>query len=208
MLTHLLGKDVPVASEGGSPKTQRQTHLLRPNSRHPDPRSTAALYTPTATDLESSAIDTEDSDYSHLADSISSLQIIDTTSGSRVQSTEVRIEEEPESSHSDAESSFSVVEHPDEANPTVRARDVDDHVPPADEATRSQRLFSRMDGARFQPNISQALRSDSSPSRSPIRARRLRQTRRVVGQTRRAQTAFRSSEPPTTFMAYVYGTSG
>jgi len=204
------GKDVPVAGDSSEQRIQRQTHLLRPNSRHPDPRSTAAIYTPTATDLESSIIDTEDSDYSNLADSVGSMHIIDSSTvpaqGIELPPNSLRIEEEPEESASDAESAFSLIEHPvDNEMSPVRQETADNRT--NEEGARPLRAFERVEGVYYQPSLSRAQRSDSSPSRSPIRTRRHRQMRRVVRPARRSQAAFRSAEPPTTFMTYVYGSS-
>lgn len=213
VIDEFSGKDMSITEEGGSPRVQRQTHLLRPNSRHPDPRTTSAIYTPTATDLESSIVDTEDSDYSNLADSVSSMHIVDPSSVPAqvpvLSSNDLRIEEESEG-HSDAESAFSLIDHPQNNNqPTLQNDDASatSDKPGNDEAARPLRPLERVEGVYFQPTLSRAHRADSSPSRSPIRPRKHRQMRRVAGPARRSQAAFRSTEPPTTFMAYVYGLS-
>ena len=199
---------VPGEGDNG-PTTWRQTHLLRPNSRHPDPRAAAAIYTPTATDMESSIVDTEDSDYAALGDSISSLQIVekpdmevpnDTIEGSRAMVS--RIQEEAESYLSDAESSYSLVEHPAEGQRA--SKPTDPTVETGGEIGRPPRAVERVGGINFQPSLSRTMRSDSSPSRSPIRLRRLRHVRRVAA-PRRSQGVFRTVDPPTSFMAYVYG---
>jgi hypothetical protein len=200
------GKDVLVTEEGSQQRIQRQTHLLRPNSRHPDPRTTAAIYTPTATDIESSIM--EDSDYSNLADSVSSMHLCDVPT-MELSVTSLRIDEEPEESASDAESAFSLIEHPRDTELSPVRHEVGNassisHT--RDEFTGSLRALEQ-DGVYYQPILSRARRSDSSPSRSPIRARRHRQMRRAAGTARRSQAGFRSAEPPTTFMAYVYGSS-
>ncbi|KAG8807222.1 hypothetical protein FRC19_006762, partial [Serendipita sp. 401] len=108
-----FSKDVQVQNSAGETMIQRQTHLLRPNSRHPDPRSTAAIYTPTATDFESSIFDTEGSDYGGLVDSVSSLQIVDPSEvvAASAALASGKIDEEEEEM-SDAESSFSIIDHP------------------------------------------------------------------------------------------------
>jgi hypothetical protein len=210
-----LGKDISVPGEGdGGPTIQRRTHLLRPNSRHPDPRAAAAIYTPTATDMESSIVDTEDSDYANLADSISSLQIVEgsdvevpneTTDGSRV--LVPRIKEEAEPYLSDAESSFSLVEHPTEVDPEINGQQSSAAavINETRETVGRPRAADYAEGINFRPSLSRTMRSDSSPSRSPVRTRRLRHVRRVVAPPRRSQGVFRTVDPPTTFMAYVYG---
>jgi hypothetical protein len=205
------GKDVLVTEAGSQQRTQRQTHLLRPNSRHPDPRTTAAIYTPTATDIESSIM--EDSDYSNLADSVSSMHLVDASTvpapDMELSVTSLRIDEEPEESASDAESAFSLIEHPRDTELSPVRHDVGNASSISqtrDEVTRPLRALEQH-GVYYQSILSRAQRSDSSPSRSPIRARRHRQMRRAAGTARRSQAGFRSAEPPTTFMAYVYGSS-
>jgi hypothetical protein len=162
--------------------------------------------------MDSSIVDTEDSDYANLGDSISSLQIVegsdvdaphDTLDGSRVMVHQIKEEDV-----SDAESSFSLVEHPTEADHEVEGQQLSTAVTvnKTEEVTgRPPRAAERAEGINFQPNLSRTLRSDSSPSRSPIRTRRLRHVRRVVAPSRRSQGVFRTVDPPTTFMAYVYG---
>ncbi|KIM30448.1 hypothetical protein M408DRAFT_328040 [Serendipita vermifera MAFF 305830] len=202
-----FSKDVSIPGDGEhGPSIQRQTHLLRPNTRHPDPRAAAAIYTPTATDLESSIVDTEDSDYANLGDSISSLQIVDVpdmdASIASLGVIDSQIKEEAESYLSDAESTFSLVEHPTE----VVGAGEPTNASEKDEVTgRSIRPTERVEGINFQPNLSRMMRSESSPSRSPIRTRRLRHVRRVVVPPRRSQGVFRTVDPPSSFMAYVYG---
>ena len=159
--------------------------------------------------MESSIIDTEDSDYANLGDSISSLQIVDAPDmeASVAILIDSQIKEEAESYLSDAESTFSLVEHPTEQDAETREQD---KLTPVDatekeEAARPPRTIERAEGINFQPNLSRMMRSDSSPSRSPIRTRRLRHVRRVVVPPRRSQGVFRTVDPPTTFMSYVYG---
>lgn len=158
--------------------------------------------------MESSIVDTEDSDYANLEDSISSLQIVDApdmeASTGSLDMINSQIKEEAESYLSDAESTFSLVEHPNEQGPetaeTRRPATVND------EATgRPPRGVERTEGINFQPNLSRMVRSESSPSRSPMRTRRPRHVRRVIVPPRRAQGVLRTVDPPTTFMAYVYG---
>lgn len=154
----------------------------------------------------------EDSDYSNLADSVSSMHIIDvsTVPGIELSVASLRIEEEPEESASDAESAFSLIEHPRDTELSPVRHDVGNastNAHTSDEATRPLRAPEGLDGVYYQPILSRARRSDSSPSRSPIRARRHRQMRRAVGTARRSQAGFRSADPPSTFMAYVYGAS-
>ncbi|PVG02382.1 hypothetical protein CPB86DRAFT_794245 [Serendipita vermifera] len=204
-----FSKDIPVSTDVNPQGVQRETHLLRPNSRHPDPRAAAAIYTPTATDLESSIIDTEGSDYGGLADSITSLQIVESSdvveasttndiSGVPLQNTEIK--EESEGAISDADSSFSLIDHPEEEGSQGEPEQITDN------SARPIRTLERVEGIGFQPANLRIGRSDSSPSRSPMRARRLRHNRRMLAPPRRSQ-AFRSVDPPTSFMAYVYGSA-
>jgi len=152
--------------------------------------------------MESSIIDTEDSDFAGLGDSLSSLQIVEGSdveapNGSGVIHT--KIKEEADSYLSDAESTFSLVEHPMEQEPAQAEEEK------GAEAARPPRPTERTEGINFQPNLARLARSESSPSRSPIRSRRLRHVRRVVAPPRRSQGVFRTVDPPTSFMAYVYG---
>ncbi|KAG8833808.1 hypothetical protein FRC17_010049 [Serendipita sp. 399] len=227
-----------VKTSTGEMMMQRQTHLLRPNSRRPDP-SMAALYTPTATDLESSIVDTEGSDYGGLADSISSLQIVESSealpAGVGGVAT-VRIEEETEASSSDAESAFSIIDRPGEAeeeeeanggDTTIQASggegNIQDSRPPRPMERNMLSSAAGMENSGVLvhhhhqlPNGTRMhVRSESSPSRSPMSARARRPSRRRHGLPRRVVMITSSSsssrcaafqvEPPSTFMAYVYG---
>ncbi|CAG7850541.1 Uncharacterized oxidoreductase MexAM1_META1p0182; AltName: Full=ORFC [Serendipita indica DSM 11827] len=191
--------------------TERQTHLLRPNSRHPDPRAAAALYTPTATDLDSSVIDTDGdtSDYGGLVDSISSLQIVEASDLAHSTTLmENRIDEEL----SDAESSFSLIEHPDarEDASAIDAQDTTRPPRPMERIVADTNEAVTSADATVEPSMLSRVKrsgSDSSPSRSPMRNRngRLRNSRRVLPLPHSRRAVYRSVEPPTTFMAYVYG---
>lgn len=191
--------------------TERRTHLLRPNSRHPDPRAAAALYTPTATDLDSSVIDTDGdtSDYGGLVDSISSLQIVEASDLAHSTTLmENRIDEEL----SDAESSFSLIEHPDarEDASAIDAQDTTRPPRPMERIVADTNEAVTSADATVEPSMLSRVKrsgSDSSPSRSPMRNRngRLRNSRRVLPLPHSRRAVYRSVEPPTTFMAYVYG---
>ncbi|KAG9035463.1 hypothetical protein FS842_003702 [Serendipita sp. 407] len=213
-----FSKDVQVQNSAGETMIQRQTHLLRPNSRHPDPRSTAAIYTPTATDFESSIFDTEGSDYGGLVDSVSSLQIVDPSEvvAASAALASGKIDEEEEEM-SDAESSFSIIDHPT-AESTAQLAEEQRTAAAAvgaalqdgqngEDASRPLRATERTSEIYVhQSNGNMArmhVRSESSPSRSPIRPRRFRHPRRLV--TTSSRCAVFQVEPPSTFMAYVYG---
>lgn len=200
-LTNHIGKDIPVSGEDAA--LQRYTYLLRPNSRHPDPRALAALHTPTTTDIDSSVFDTEGSDFGDLADSVSSLQLIDSipaTSALSVvaedttlngEESDFAIQEEDLDDGRSIMSSFSFIEAPGDTQQTPG------------EAVARERPLRRLD-ATLNAN---AGRSESSPSRSPLGVRKTRHARRLAtfSNQRRARV-LHPTEKPASFVAYVFGT--
>ena len=154
---------------------ERHTFLLRPNTRYPDPRALLLLHTPTTTDVDSPSFETD----SDLASSIGSLHMA--TNAPAILSSpptvhEIEAEAEHELSDHDgysSESSFAIIDKDGEVQEesVVQNR--------ADPPLRSLRTLERpafAPASGFTPPTH--LRSGSSPSRSPVRQRRPRPTRR------------------------------
>jgi hypothetical protein len=218
---YYVGKDLVIESDGGAQSTiQRQTHLLRPNSRHPDPRALGTVDTPTATDLETSVIETDGSEVGDLADSLSSLHVIGAAEAAQARNS-LEAVAEGEADFSDAESAFSFIEHPSMTESAgvkknmITSTDTNTDEDLATNMKHSLDLEIREEGREQRPartleRVEEVARpggivrsgSGSSPSRSP--RRRPRRVRRIIA-PRRSQGVFRSVDPPTTFMAYVYG---
>jgi len=194
------GKDVPTTSGA----TERHTFLLRPNTRYPDPRATALLHTPTTTDVDSPPFET-DSDVGDLASSVGSLHIAPNAPAVLPNPPtvhEIEVEAEQELSDHDgysSESSFAIVDKDGEIqeDPEVQRKD---NALPRPLRTLERPAFAPPSG--FTPTH---LRSGSSPSRSPVRQRRPRPTRRGMMMPFGTLPTFRPPKEPTaSFWEFIF----
>lgn len=178
--------------------------MLRPNTLYPDPRAAALLHTPTTTDVDSPSFET-DSDMGDLASSVGSLHIA--SNAPAVLSNpptvhEIGAEAEQELSDYDgysSESSFAIIDKDGEVqqDPEVQK---EDGAPSRPLRTLERPAFAPASG--FTPTH---LRSGSSPSRSPVRQRRPRQTRRGVTVPFGTLPTFRPpKEPATSFWGFIF----
>ena len=196
------GKDVPNINGG----MERHTFLLRPNTRYPDPRAVALLHTPTTTDVDSPSFET-DSEVGDLSSSIGSLHMVPNAPAVLSSPTtvhEIRAEAEAEHELSDhdgysSESSFAIIDKDGEVLEHSMVQK-NDHGPP-----RLLRTLDRpaiVPASGFTPTH---LRSGSSPSRSPVRHRRPRPTRRGMTVPFGTLPTFRPpKEPTTSFWGFIF----
>jgi len=196
------GKDVP-ATNGA---IERHTFLLRPNTRYPDPRAIALLHTPTTTDVDSPSFET-DSEVGDLASSIGSFHMAPNASAvlsgpPTLQEIGAEAGHEHELSDHEgysSESSFAIIDKDGEAQEESVAQKNDDGHP---------RLLRTLDRPGFVPasGFTPAhLRSGSSPSRSPVRQRRPRPTRRGMTVPFSTLPTFRPpKEPTTSFWDFIF----
>lgn len=182
---------------------ERHTFLLRPNTRYPDPRAAALLHTPTTTDVDSHTFET-DSEVGGLVSSIGSFHV--TPNSPAVFScppTADAIEAEAEQPLSDhdgysSESSFAIVDKDGEVQEGFEVQKDDTHPRPL--RTLERPAFAPV--SSFTPTH---LRSGSSPSRSPVRQRRPRPTRRGITVSFGTLPTFRPpKEPTTSFWDFIF----
>jgi len=189
---------------------ERHTFLLRPNTRYPDPRALALLHTPTTTDVDSPSFET-DSEVGDLASSIGGLHMIPnapavlsspTTLHEIGAEAKAKAKHEHELSDHDgysSESSFAIIGKDGEVQEDSMVQQNDDGPP---------RLLRTLDRPAFVPASGFTpthLRSGSSPSRSPVRQRRPRPTRRGMTMHFGTLPTFRPpKEPTTSFWDFIF----